>query len=109
MNNLEQQIDTILIQLGFDFHSQYHTNGKILDFADPLNKIAIEVQGTYWHGHPLSSDKNKRKKQAKNHIKLKQLEKVGWKIITIWEHSIKRNPNKVKKHLEQEILKRMVI
>ena len=107
MNNLEKQVEKIIHKIGFKFTPQFKFQKYTLDFADEINKIAIEVQGTYWHGHILK-EHNEQKKQ-KDKQKRTLLEKNGWKIIYVWEHSIKRNPQKIMEYLEKEILKGIII
>ena len=113
VNKIEKTIESILTQLHFFkekqcgfFEKQFKFHNFVLDFADPVNKMAIEVQGTYWHGHPLSGKLNKtqRIKRLKDRMKRRKLEQSGWSIIYVWEHSINRNLEKVKRHLEKEIL-----
>ena len=103
INSLEKQVDTILKKLGFCdiFLPQFSVENYILDFAEPDNKIAIEVQGNYWHKKP--------KQKIKDKIKKRILEENGWKIIYIWERTLKRNSQKTKEYLNIEILKRIII
>ena len=101
MNRLEQQIERILQNLSLNFTPQFPFKQFTIDFAEPTNKIAVEVQGTYWH--------NKLKQKAKDKIKRTTLTKEGWKVIYIWEHTIKNNPQKTAEYLNKEILSRIEI
>lgn len=120
MNEIEQIINTMLNNLRFStkpaneqqlsdtnfFYSQFPFRQYILDFADPINKICIEVQGTYWHAHlSRKLNKSQRKKRTKDIIKKEVLLSHSWRIIYIWEHLIKKNPNKIKQYLYSEIFK----
>jgi DNA mismatch endonuclease (patch repair protein) len=81
------------------------------DFVFHKYKIAVFVDGCFWHGHdcrntkPASNkdywdekiDRNiKRDKKVNSH-----LTNLGWKVIRIWECEIKKKPldaaNKIKK------------
>jgi very-short-patch-repair endonuclease len=57
--DLEMIVEEILIDLGYkelrDYQKQYHTLGKILDFAFPTIKLAIEPGARYFHGNRLHS------------------------------------------------------
>ena len=108
MNPLELTIEKILLTLHWPFQCQFPFKNFILDFADPINKIAIEVQGTYWHGHILKKNSKKANK-IKDNTKRTTLEKHGWHVIYLWEHTIKRNPEKISQYLNREILKRIEI
>ena len=70
--------------LGVDFVIQYPIKRSfILDIAFPDYKLAIELDGNYWH----SLKKNRRR----DHMKDKILEKEGWTLIRISENSIKQD------------------
>lgn len=56
-----------------------------VDFSIPSKKLAIEVNGTYWH-----SD---RCKSPRHHLdRFQYCERAGWRMITIWEDQIIRIP-----------------
>ena len=69
------------------------------DFVFPHLKIAVFLDGCFWHGCPShcrmpSSNINYwNKKIDKNKIRDKKITKAlkmkGWKVIRIWEHEIK--------------------
>ena len=75
-----------------------HYGEEKIDIAFPSKKIAIFVDGCFWHGCPIHShtpksneaywvpklQKNKTRDAAKN----KRLEKKGWKVVRIWEHEL---------------------
>lgn len=70
------------------------------DFAFPEQRIAIFVDGCFWHGcpkcyiRPKSSQSYWDEKLWRNRardIKVSaELEQLGWTVIRIWEHDIKR-------------------
>lgn len=74
------------------------------DISNKTRKIAIFVDGCFWHGckrcyvpPKTNSDywKNKYKKNKERRKKvLKALTKEDWKIIQIWEHELKINPHR---------------
>jgi len=72
------------------------------DIAYPGKKIAIFVNGCYWHRCPKCKPsmpksnvefwKNKFEKNvARDLRKKKELEVLGWKVFIIWECEIKSN------------------
>lgn len=82
------------------------------DIAFPGKKIAIFVNGCFWHRCPncnppmpkSHSDfwKEKFEKNVKrDKIKIKLLEKQNWKTITIWECQINENPSKYIKKIKK--------
>ena len=70
------------------------------DFVFPKLKLAIFVDGCFWHGCPKHATKpannrafwrrklssNKKRDQVVN----KTLRKAGWRVIRIWEHELAR-------------------
>lgn len=70
------------------------------DFAFPDQKVAVFVDGCFWHGcpkcyiRPKSSqsywDEKLRRNKARDVEVSAELERMGWTAIRIWEHSVKR-------------------
>jgi DNA mismatch endonuclease (patch repair protein) len=78
------------------------------DFVFPGQKIALFVDGCFWHCCPRHSNipKNNRsfwKKKLegnKNRDKFvgRQLRQMGWKVVRVWEHEF-TNPDHIVKKL----------
>lgn len=58
--------------LGLRMYPQFPVINYFLDFADPIKKIGIEVDGKEWH---LDKEKDL--------IRQRELEAIGWRIIRI--------------------------
>lgn len=68
------------------------------DIVFPRLKVAVFVDGDFWHGFRLPEWQHKlsdywvqkinrnRKRDARNHRKLRSM---GWKVIRIWEHELR--------------------
>lgn len=70
------------------------------DFVFPKNRVALFVDGCFWHGHPtkcripktnreywkMKISRNKQRDRLVNDT----LRKKGWKVVRIWEDSIKK-------------------
>lgn len=80
------------------------------DFLFPKEKIALFVDGCFWHGckkHYIIPKSNKRYwKQKIERNKARDLtvsvfyKDKGWKMFRTWEHNIKRNPNGIIRKLK---------
>lgn len=81
------------------------------DFVFPKLKIALFVDGCFWHGCPLHSNvpKNNRrfwkKKLDGNKLRDKtvtrHLKMMDWNVVRVWEHELKnpqRVANKIRKY-----------
>jgi len=81
------------------------------DVVFPDQKIAIFVDGCFWHGCPHcrrkfpETNREYWERKIKRNIELaesynQQLGREGWTVIRIWEHEI-ANPVKLKAHMEE--------
>ena len=71
------------------------------DFAFPKQKIAIFVDGCFWHGHDCRNTRPKdnadywQKKRERNMKRDKEvtqtLQNKGWNVIRFWECELKNN------------------
>lgn len=65
-------------------------------------KLAVFVDGCFWHGCPLHSTKPKnnrdfweqklRRNVARDAEQTQWLESQGWRVLRIWEHEIDTSP-----------------
>lgn len=71
------------------------------DFAFPKSKLAVFVDGCFWHGCPLHYREPKTRidfwkdkietNRKRDKIVARALKKEGWKVIRVWEHQIKKD------------------
>ncbi len=81
---------------GYRYRVNYG-NEKI-DVAFPLKKIAIFVDGCFWHSCPIHSHLPKsnqeywipklERNRKRDKVNTEKLEKEGWKVIRFWEHEM---------------------
>lgn len=73
------------------------------DIAVPSKKLAIFIDGAFWHGRDFEDIKHKltpywRKKIESNVLRdrrqKKELRALGWKTMRVWEDELRRNPEK---------------
>lgn len=70
------------------------------DFVFPKLRLAVFVDGCFWHGCPQHATKPRnnaafwRKKFAANRARdglvTRSLRKAGWRVLRIWEHELAR-------------------
>jgi DNA mismatch endonuclease (patch repair protein) len=85
-------------------HFQKHYRGVrgTPDVAVPSRKLAVFVDGDFWHGYRYPTWKKKmkpgfwRKKiegnRARDRRNFAALRRNGWKVLRVWEHEIKKDP-----------------
>jgi len=104
--NKDTELAMILILRKYHI-SGWRRNQFILgkpDFIFPKEKVALFVDGCFWHGCPKHSNmpRNnqefwaKKLQQNKDRDKYvsRELRKAGWKVVRVWEHEL-RNPSRV--------------
>ena len=79
------------------------------DFVFPRNRVAVFVDGCFWHGcqwhcrMPKSRQDFWKRKIARNKVRDREvgraLRKRGWRVVRVWEHEL-REPSRFLKRLE---------
>ena len=70
------------------------------DFVFPKLKLAVFVDGCFWHGCPLHATQPKTnakfwrekiaRNQARDRLVTRTLRRAGWSVLRIWEHELMR-------------------
>jgi len=95
---IELKLKPFMKSIGFSYQPK-NVYGRP-DFINRKEKIALFVDGCFWHKcskhykEPKSNREYWREKINKNSERdkkiTKKLRKDGWKVIRVWEHSIKK-------------------
>ncbi len=109
----EVLIFSMLKDAGFKFRRHYEIHGKP-DIAFPKQKIAIFVDGEFWHGKNFGKWKSSLShfwlKKISDNIKrdkmnAKLLKREGWRSLHLWGKAITRKPevafSKIVKFIEK--------
>lgn len=94
---------------GMRYRLKYRVNGRMLigrpDLVFPGKRLAVFVDGCFWHGCPEHATKPKKNAEFwKNKLKRnverdeevsESLRQQGWIVMRIWEHDINSDLNKV--------------
>ena len=108
----EMNLRKILWNKGYRYRIHYKLPGKP-DIVFVGKKVAVFIDGCFWHKCPkcyIAPKSNKKywlpkieynvKKDEENN---KTLKKIGWKVIRVWEHEIKKDLNKTVKRIESQL------
>lgn len=78
------------------------------DFVFRRERLAVFVDGCYWHGckcrrPPKKNERYWREKfeanQARDKRITRQLRSQGWIVLRVWEHQLKKEPQRVLKRI----------
>lgn len=88
--------------LGLRYRLQYRIGRTRPDMVFIGAKLAVFVDGCFWHGCPLHSTKPKNNRDfwkqklsrnvARDAEQTQWLESQGWRVLRIWEHEIDASP-----------------
>ena len=76
-------------------------------------KVLLFCDGDFWHGYRYAEKKRPPKKYWRDKIEgnmrrdrkvSRKLRREGWSVLRIWEHDIKRNPEKCVRKIEKKYL-----
>ena len=97
---IEMLVFRELRRRGIRFQKHYGRVVGTPDVAVPKKKIAVFVDGDFWHGFRFPSWKKKlsskfwiakiernRRRDRRNFAKLRR---DGWRVMRVWEHQLKK-------------------
>ncbi len=100
---IERQVFRHLRQRKIYFQRHYVKAPGKPDIALPSKKIAIFVDGDFWHGYRFNSWKSRvpkvywQEKIAGNITRdqknRRKLRRAGWKVLRIWGHELGEKPD----------------
>jgi DNA mismatch endonuclease, patch repair protein len=111
----EMRMASLLRSSGLSgYRKQWHVRGKP-DFAWPGVKIALFVDGCFWHGcpHCRRASKSNRKfwrqkvvnNQARDRRVAAFLRRRGWKVLRVWECAV--TESRTVRRIERALLQRL--
>ena len=113
---IEKAVRSSLHNRGFRFRKHVKDLPGKPDVVFKREKVAVFIDGDFWHGyrfpvweHKVSDFwKNKiasnRKRDIKNHSKLKRM---GWKVVRIWQHELNKDFEKCIARIILEVQKKV--
>jgi DNA mismatch endonuclease (patch repair protein) len=98
----EQVVELWIRKLKIHHRKHDHNLPGRPDFVFPQSKRIILVHGDFWHGWRFSTWRNRLPKKywrtkiernRKNDLRnRRQLRRLGWQVLILWEHQIRRAP-----------------
>lgn len=97
----ERAVFSDLRKRGVYFQRHYKKALGTPDIAIPFSKIAVFIDGDFWHGFRYPAWKGRlknsfwRKKIERNrkrdNLYHGKLRRMGWKVLRVWEHQLKND------------------
>lgn len=93
------------------------------DFTFVREKVAVFVDGCFWHGCPKHSNLPVNNREfwarklganvARDRLVSRTLRRKGWIVVRIWEHDLMKNPDgcvrRVRAALERSLVRRPIV
>jgi DNA mismatch endonuclease (patch repair protein) len=98
--SLEKLVQRELRSKGLRFRCHVRNLPGRPDIVFPKEKVAVFVDGDFWHGWRLPAWEHKlskfwrdklRTNRARDQRNFRRLRTTGWKVIRIWQHELKRD------------------
>lgn len=112
---LELVVFRFLRGRGIHFQRHYRKARGTPDVAVPSLRVAVFVDGDFWHGYRYPAWKRKLKpgfwrekierNRARDRRNFAALRRQGWKVLRVWEHDIVRDPFSALVRIERFIRK----
>jgi DNA mismatch endonuclease (patch repair protein) len=100
--DLEVLVRSRLHRLGLRFRKHVKALPGTPDVVFPRAKVAVFVDGDFWHGYRFRTWRHKvaefwqakieknRRRDAQN---FRRLRGMGWKVIRLWKHELQKDPD----------------
>lgn len=102
--------------LGYRYRLQYRTPGGRADLAFVGKRVAVFLDGCFWHGcpehyvPPRSSRafwaRKLRDNVSRDQRQARRLEEAGWLALRFWEHEVFESPDSVARQVRQAVTRR---
>lgn len=110
---LEQTFFQLLDNVGITYAKYPKLYGKPDCFIEP--NVVIFVDGDFWHGWHYSQWRSRMPKNYwinkiqeninRDRKKFRKLRRDGYVVLRVWEHTLKKNPDKVVQKIRQKCRK----
>jgi DNA mismatch endonuclease (patch repair protein) len=115
---LEKIVHVELLARGLRFRRHVKGLPGCPDIVFTREKIAVFVDGDFWHGwrlprweHKLTDfwQKKLQANRARDQRNFRQLRSTGWHVIRIWQHQLKRDIMGCVDRIERAILRNRLL
>ena len=113
----ERAVRSELHRRGLRFRKHVRALPGAPDIVFPRQRVAVFVDGDFWHGYRLPAweqglkpywREKIRRNRRRDQRNFARLRKLGWTVIRIWEHDVQENLDEVADQIEQAVRPRDV-
>jgi DNA mismatch endonuclease (patch repair protein) len=110
----ELRMQTLLQKKGIcGWRRDYKIKGSP-DFVWPRKKVAVFVDGCFWHGHECGRNLTPKTNvslwaqklvltKSRDRANNRQLKKEGWRVVRIWECRLRSSPQSVLRRVQHAL------
>ncbi len=114
----EVKLQKSLWALGYRYRKHLVTLPGKPEIAFTRKKLAVFVDGTFWHGFEWESRKQKIQKNrdywipkiernmARDREQNRQLQEMGWQVMRFWEHEVETDLDRCLEKISRALEKR---
>jgi DNA mismatch endonuclease (patch repair protein) len=93
----ERYLDALLAASGLDYRRHDSTLPGCPDFVFPHARVAVFIDGDFWHGWRFPQWRHKLQgrwrdkisaNRARDRRNFRRLGRHGWRVIRLWEHQV---------------------
>ncbi len=107
---IEKTVFSHLRREGVYFQKHYDKIKGRPDIAIPSKRLAVFIDGDFWHGYKFEEWQDRIPKEywrekisaniARDKKNRARLRREGWRLIRVWEHQLKKSPDKTLKRIK---------
>lgn len=96
--DIERRLRSELHKRGYRFRKHVRGLPGSPDLVFPSRKVAVFIDGDFWHGFRFPSWKHKvsafwqakiEKNRARDQRNFRKLRRAGWRVVRVWQHQIR--------------------
>lgn len=114
----EQRLVALLKRAGLTGWRRHQLLYGTPDFVWPAAKVAVFVDGCFWHGHscgrnvtPTTNAKAWQEKIQRNQARDRRVDRAlrrdGWTVLRVWECALTKTPERCVARIRRQIEKRL--
>lgn len=110
---LRKMVSAAFFKKGYRYRINYRKLKGTPDIVFVSKKLAIFVDGDFWHGYNFSKVKHKlsetywlpkiKANMLRDRRVNRNLKKLGWHVMRFWEHELKKKPEAVIEEIKRAL------